>query len=96
MVRVCSVALLLLSLPAAAWAAPPSLVDNSFELPRSADHSRFGRSEPIGRTTIAPNAQFGFGMFGLRSEKTQLQPVIVREIIGPKQRRAAVGFTVKF
>lgn len=101
MVRLGSVALLLLSLPAAAWSAPPSTADDSqpmrtFELPRSGEHRRFTPSEPIGRTAIAPNANFGFGMFGLKSEKSDLQPVTGREIDAPKRRRAAVGFSMKF
>ena len=98
MVRLSSVALILLSLPAAAWSAPPSPADTNptFHLPQTIDHQRFAPAVAIGKTSIGPNAQFGFGVFGLKAEKTHLRPVTVGEINVPKQRRAAVGFSLKF
>lgn len=100
MVRLGSFALILLSLPAAAWSAPPtepraSKHTDSFQLPRSADDRRFAPKAP-GRAEIAPNTHFGFGIYGLKPEKSYLQPATGREIDAPKQRRAAVGFSLKF
>ena len=95
MVRLGSVALLALSLPAAAWGGPPDR-PRSYQLPSTSPHLRQVVEAPMGRTEIAPNAHFGFGMFGLKSEKTYLQPVTGREIDTRKQRRAAVGFSLKF
>ena len=101
MVRLGSIAVILLSLPAAAWSNPPATAEDaqnsrSFHLPQSSDHHRFVPNESIGRTEIGPNAHFGIGMFGLKPDKMHLQPVTGREIILPKQRRAAVGFSLKF
>jgi hypothetical protein len=48
------------------------------------------------RAGVAPNAHLGFGMFGLKSEKALLQPATGREIDMRKQRRAAVGISLKF
>ena len=98
MVRLGSVALIAILLPAVAWSNPPSGSSEpvrTFHLPQpSAD--RFAREDRIGRTQIAPNTHFGFGMFGLKSEKSPLRPVTGREIDAPKQRRAAVGFSLRF
>ena len=100
MVRLGSVALILLSLPAAAWSGPPAGAEpgqsRSFHLPRPPADFRFVADERFGRTEIAPNAHIGFGMFGLKPEKSHLRPVTGREINIPKQRRAAVGFSLKF
>jgi hypothetical protein len=98
MVRLGSVALIAISLPAAAWSNPPSSSSEplrTFHLPQPAA-DRFAREDRIGRTQIAPNTHFGFGMFGLKSEKSPLRPVTGREIDAPKQRRAAVGFSLRF
>lgn len=98
MVRMVPVALLIMSLPVAAWSKPPAAdagQRQTFNLPRSSDHYRFAPG-PAGRTEIAPNAHFGFGIFGMKSEKSFLQRVTGREIDAPKQRRAAVGFSLKF
>ena len=100
MVRLAYVALFALSLPAVSWGKPPASEQPdralSYALPRQSSLRPFIDDQPIGRTQIAPNAQFGFGTFGLKSERTHLQPVTAREISGPKQRRAAVGFLLKF
>jgi hypothetical protein len=100
MIRLSAVALIFLFPPAAAWSAPPTSAEDatrkaSFHLPPSRDYRRFGPSQP-GRTQIAPNAHFGVGVFGLKSERTYLQPVTGREIDRRKQRRAAVGLSVTF
>src|SRR5687768_2802780 len=98
MVRLVALALLIMSLPVAAWSKPPDADAGrrAFHLPQSSDHYRFAPDRPPGRAEIAPNADFGFGIFGLKSEKSYLQPVTGREIDIPKQRRAAVGLSLKF
>ena len=101
MVRLGSVALIALFLPAAAWGDPPASDPKSgqvrsFGLPQLSSDFSDATDERFGRAQIAPNAHFGFGMFGLKSEKSPLRPVTVREIDAPKQRRAAVGFSLKF
>jgi len=95
MVRLGSVALLALSLPAAAWSNPP-VHPRSYLLPPAALDLRFVADAPVPRAQIAPNAQFGFGMFGLKAEKALLPAVTGRELGMRKQRRAAVGFSLKF
>lgn len=101
MVRLGSVALIVLSLPAAAWSNPPATAESSgrtqsFHLPPTSDHHRFAPDGSVGRALIAPNTHFGVGIFGLKSEKSYLQPVTGREIDTRKQRRAGVGFSLKF
>ena len=98
MIRLSSVALVVLVLPAVAWSKPPASdapQSNSYTMPRLAADG-FAADQRVGRTQIAPNAHFGFGMFGLKTEKSQLQPATGREIDNRKQRRAAVGFSLKF
>ena len=100
MVRLGPVALFAMSLPAAALGNPPapdakSPPARTFHLPQPSYVSD-GADERFGRAQIAPNAHFGVGMFGLKPEKSPLRPVTVREIDAPKQRRAAVGFSLKF
>jgi len=97
MVRLGSVALIALLLPTAAWSKSPTNSERArdFHLQQPAS-DRFAPDERFGRTQIAPNMQFGIGMFGLKTEKSPLRPVTRREIDAPKQRRAAVGFSVKF
>lgn len=100
MVRLGSVALILVSLPSAAWSGPPdsgrTLPTRGFEMPRQFARSLVDGERHFGRAQIAPGAHFGFGMFGLKSEKSHLRPVTGRELDAPKQRRAAVGFSLRF
>lgn len=101
MARLGSVALITLFLPTAAWGDAPapdpkSALTRSFHLPRPSADFRDDTDERFGRTQIAPNAHFGVGMFGLKPEKSPLRPATVREIDAPKQRRAAVGFSLRF
>jgi len=101
MVLLGSVALVVLLLPAIAWSNPPATAaedtdrPRSFQLPPSSNY-RLVADSSIGHPEVVPNAYFGFGMFGLKSEKTHLQPATGREIDTRKQRRAAVGFSLKF
>lgn len=101
MVRQFAVALLLMSLPAAAWSKPPKPTDKAdrergFHMPQLADLQRFEADGPQLKAEISPNSSFGIGIFGLKPDKTHLRPVTVREITVPRQRRAAVGFSLKF
>lgn len=100
MVRLAFVALIVL-LPTAAWSNPPASAEGSgrpqsFHLPPTSDHHRFAPDGSVGRALIAPNTHFGVGIFGLKSEKSYHQPVTGREIDTRKQRRAGVGFSLKF
>lgn len=98
MARLSSVALIALWIPAVAWAdqrASNRELARNFDLPRLAAGS-FVSDGRIGRAQIAPNAHVGFGMFGLKPEKSLLPPVTVREIDAPKQRRTALGFSLRF
>ena len=97
--RLTSIALLILWLPATAWSKPLAADPaqrRSFDLPQPSAHHLFAPDGPIGRAEVAPNAHVGFGMFGMKSDRTYLQPVTGREIDAPKQRRAAVGFSLRF
>ena len=101
MVRLGSVALIALSLSAAAWSNPLATAESSerpqsFHLPPTSDHHRFAPGGSVGRAEIAPNTHFGLGMFGLKTEKSYLRPATGREIDTRKQRRAGVGFSLKF
>ena len=100
MVRLGSVALMLIFLPVAAWSNPPESANaadraRSFHMPRPSQEFTFG-TDHFGRAEIGPGAHFGFGIFGLKQERSHLRPVTVREIDAPKQRRPAVGFSLKF
>ena len=101
MVRLGSVALIALAMPTALWAGPPTSVPNPgsakhFHLPHLGGSYNYSGDERFGRAQIAPNAQIGIGMFGLKSERSQLRPVTGRELDAPKHRRAAVGFSLRF
>ena len=98
MVRSAFAALIILWLPAAAASKPPAAdpaQNRSFGLPLASAHRQFAPS-PVGRTEVAPETHLGFGIFGMKAERSYLQPVTAREIDAPKQRRAAVGFSMKF
>jgi hypothetical protein len=43
-----------------------------------------------------PNGVIGFGLFGQRSAGPGGSPVTARDWALPKQRKAAVGFSLKF
>lgn len=110
MVRLTAMALLGLSLPVAVWAAEPpapaspaksgiaakSLPSRSFALSPgpSLSSDAFDRRKTY--TEVAPNTRFGFGIFGLKTERSHRAPVTVREIGTPRTRRAGVGISVRF
>lgn len=45
---------------------------------------------------LMPNGVIGFGMFGEKAERSPHSRSIARELTLPKQRKAAVGFLLKF
>lgn len=49
----------------------------------------------IAGTEVMPNATLGFGFFGHKSAGA-LAPVTERELAMPKQRKAAVGLSLRF
>ena len=96
-------------LPAAALAADPS--ENPWRVrdkpatvrnfgisgdPGTAHWERSDRSRMIAGRRIAPNGTIGFGMFGQKSTNSPLAPVTVRDLATPKQRRAGLGFSLRF
>ncbi len=95
MVRVGCVMLLILAAPAAGLGKPAGQ-DRGFQLPPKTDFRGFAPDGPAVQAEIAPNTRFGLGIFGLKLEKSPLRPATVREIETPKQRRAALGFSVRF
>ena len=98
MVRVGAVVLLAFSSASFAQGSPSAtspIPGPSFHIPKPAS-DRFDTEGRIGRTRIAPNALFGFGMFGLKSDKDPLRAATGRELDEPKQRRAAVGLSLSF
>jgi hypothetical protein len=45
---------------------------------------------------VGPSGRFGLGMFGLKSGAPRSRAVVGHEVSAPKQRRAGVGFSLKF
>jgi hypothetical protein len=85
--------------PANPWQSPkearPAL---TFDIPdeEEAIGSSARGSRIIAGTEVIPNAVVGIGMFGQKTEKAPLPPVVARELAIPKSRKAAVGFSFKF
>lgn len=108
--RFAVIALLGLSLPVSAWSSEPaaqatpvkpdiaaqSELNGSLSLSPSSSLSRWESDELNTHAEIAPNARLGFGIFGLKSERSRQAPVTVREIDIPKTRRAGVGLSIRF
>ncbi len=57
---------------------------------------RNGGTRIFAGTALLPNTMFGLGLFGERANREPLAPVTAREINLPKQRKAAVGFSLRF
>ena len=71
----------------------------SFKLPEFG--SRFSRGDHSGSRIFAgrelmPNGVIGVGMFGQKTDKGPLSPATARDLSIRKQRKAAVGFSLKF
>lgn len=45
---------------------------------------------------VGSTGRFGPGMFGLKSQMPRSRAVVGHEVSTPKQRRAGVGFSLKF
>ncbi|HEU0311198.1 MAG TPA: hypothetical protein VFR36_08280 [Sphingomicrobium sp.] len=50
----------------------------------------------VAGTELYPNATFGVGMFGEKSERPAQLPATNRDYTVPSTRKAAVGFALKF
>ena len=71
----------------------------SFKLPEFG--SRFSRGDHSGSRIFAgreliPNGVIGVGMFGQKAEKGPLSAATARDLSIRKQRKASVGFSLKF
>ena len=93
MARLVSVALL-----SALWVAPAAgqviAHDDGW---RIAEPPPFASSElRLPAAEISRKGRFGFGLFGIKREKAHDRPVTVRDVEAPRQRRAGVGFSLKF
>ena len=92
MVRVCSFLLLLI------LGAVPAVAQST----ASADLLRIRESPPprhdpqLPAINVGPGGQFGLGIFGLKSQTPRSRAVVGYEVTAPKQRRAGVGFSLKF
>lgn len=53
-------------------------------------------SRVVAGTEVLPNGMFGVGMFGEEMEESVHSPATVWEFSLPKQRKPAVGFSLKF
>ena len=62
----------------------------------SARPDRDAGTRIIAGREVMPNGTIGFGLFGQKSPSHSLGPVTARDMALPKQRKAAVGFSLKF
>ena len=103
MARLLPVALILALAPADAWAQPADTVQprdwrmptlNSFppQFPSAAPFE----SRLVAGAEIAPNAGFGFGMFGLKPMARLQTSVTGHDVNAPRSRRAGIGLRVRF
>lgn len=53
-------------------------------------------SRIIAGKRFMPNGVMGVGFFGQKSESSPLSPATARELSMPKQRKAAVGISLRF
>ena len=70
-----------------------------FAMPNAPSASTVGKSDGtriFAGTSLLPNAVFGLGLFGEKAGREPLAPVTAREIDRPRQRKAAVGFSLRF
>lgn len=58
--------------------------------------NRDGGTRMIAGKRIMPNGTIGIGFLGRNSASPSLAPVTVRDMAIPKQRKAAIGFSLKF
>lgn len=72
---------------------------HSFQVPEVAAGGIAGKgweSRIFAGRQLMPNGVIGIGMFGQKMEKGPHSPSTARDLSMPKQRKAAVGFSLKF
>jgi hypothetical protein len=94
MVRLGSVALMLLLGSTPTW-AQPSPNSHQWRIGEVARHA-WSRPISIASTEIAPNATFGLGVFGLKPDRARQPAVTVHETNMPRTRRAGIGLRLGF
>ena len=45
---------------------------------------------------LSSTSRIGLGMFGIKADTSRSKAVIARDVTAPKQRRAGLGFSLKF
>ncbi|HEY5459876.1 MAG TPA: hypothetical protein VIJ81_10450 [Sphingomicrobium sp.] len=92
MVRVGSFLLLMAlgAMPAVAESTAPAEILRIREIPSPSPDPQ------LPAINVGSTAQFGLGMFGLKPQTPRNRPVVGYEVSAPKQRRAGVGFSLKF
>lgn len=71
----------------------------NFHISDQASDSKAGKawgSRIIAGQQLMPNGMLGIGMFGHKAEKGPHSAATARDYALPKQRKAAVGFSLKF
>jgi hypothetical protein len=110
MARLGFASLLLIVLPAPAWAQSSTTFGSGLQKATQVERSEvFRRDFTIGETQwneaddrisiskqVGPNLTAGVGVFGPKREKRYQRPVTGRELDLPKSRRAGVGLSLKF
>lgn len=92
MVRVGSLLLLLAlsEMPAVAQSTATAEILRIRETPSP------GHDPQLPAISVGSTGQFGLGIFGLKSQTPRSRAVVGYEVSTPKQRRAGVGFSLKF
>lgn len=110
MVRLSAAASALLLLASPAWSQqanltllpPPASTEQApafdFSLPDDPDGKAPGNrgSNIVAGTEVSPNGMVGFGIFGEKSGELAQPPVTNRDYTLGRQRKPAVGFSLKF
>lgn len=82
------------------WRAGPKAQPiRSFDIPDQTSNNRAGKgweSRIFAGRQLMPNGVIGVGMFGQKAEKGPHSAATARDYSMPKQRKAAVGFSLKF
>lgn len=92
MVRVSSFLLLLAFIPMPAL-AQSTAADEILRIRETPSPQQDGQLPAI---RVGSTGQFGLGMFGLKPQTPRSRAVVGYEVSAPKQRRAGVGFSLKF
>jgi len=92
MVRSTCAALLLIAIAAPA-AGQNMTADNAW---RVRDTTIDTPRQQLPAIEVGNFGRFGVGIFGLKSQTPRSRAVTVREVSEPRERRAGVGFSMKF